>query len=313
VLFRSLSLVKDAIGRGPGMRRHIPAILFLFSIAVLIVSLARPQAQILLPGRSGTIILALDVSGSMRAQDVKPNRLDAAKAAAKSFIDKQPRTVRIGLVIFSGTAALVQPPTTVKEDMVAALNRLFPQRGTAIGSGLLTSLNAVLEDEGLQPPPNPEDPQSSASQPLQSQQPAQDTPPAVPPGSNKTAAIVLLSDGQSNQGPDPLDIADQVANWGIRVFTVGVGTTGGAIVGWYGRSFRVELDEPTLKAIANKTGGSYFKATDENQLLKVYQDLSTKLIVERQKTELTALFAAIAAGALLVAGALSLAWFNRLP
>ena len=328
--YASLSLVKEAVGRGPGIRRHIPAILFLVSLTVLIVALARPQATVTLPGESGTIILALDVSGSMRAQDVKPSRMEAAKAAARAFVERQPRLVRIGVVIFSGTAALVQPPTSVKDDVLSAINRLYPQRGTAIGSGLLTSLNAVLEAEGLQQPASAfDDPFSAGSQPSvgnQSQgnqsQGAQDpfsqqqypTPPQpLPPGSDKNGAIVLMSDGQSNQGPDPLDIADVVANWGIRVFTVGVGTPGGSIVGWYGRSFRVQLDEATLKAIANKTGGNYYRAQDENQLLKIYQTLSTKLVVERQQTELTALFAAVAAGVLLIAGALSLAWFNRLP
>ena len=329
--YASLSLVKEAVGRGPGVRRHIPAILFLFSLTVLIVALARPQALVTLPGESGTIILALDVSGSMRAQDVKPSRIEAAKTAARAFVEKQPHMVRIGVVIFSGTAALVQPPTNVRDDVLSAINRLYPQRGTAIGSGLLSSLNAVLEAEGLQQPPQSfDDPFSAGSQSQSGQSqngqsqgngttqdpnaPQYPTPTqALPPGSNKNAAIVLMSDGQSNQGPDPLDIADVVANWGIRVFTVGVGTSGGAIVGWYGRSFRVQLDEPTLKAIANKTGGSYYRAQDENQLIKIYQTLSTRLIVERQQTELTALFAAIAAGALLIAGALSLAWFNRLP
>ena len=135
----------------------------------------------------------------------------------------------------------------------------------------------------------------------------------MPPGSYKSAVIVLMTDGQSNQGPDPLDIADKAANLGVRVFTVGVGTKEGAIIGFEGFSFRVILDEATCKEIAAKTAGTYFKASSEGDLHKIYENLSTRLMVEREKTEITAIFVAVAAALLLAAGAFSLLWFNRLP
>jgi len=142
--FASLLVVKDALGRGPGIRRHIPAIFFLVGLAVGIFALARPQATVLLPSNRGTVILALDMSGSMRARDIAPSRFEAAKAAARAFIEKQPRNVRVGIVAFSATAALVQPPTTNHDDLLAAMDRLRTQRGTAIGSGILVSLDAIL-------------------------------------------------------------------------------------------------------------------------------------------------------------------------
>jgi Ca-activated chloride channel family protein len=309
--YSSLSLVKEALGRGPGVRRHIPAVLFFLGLTVMIVALARPAASVLLPSERGTVILAIDISGSMRAQDIKPSRIDAAKAAARAFIQRQPGSVRIGIVAFGGSASLVQAPVTDRDQLYAAIDRLRTQRSTAIGSGLLVSLDAIFENPAA-------DNSSRAASPTQPLMPAQQdqsqaAPPPVPPGSYKSAVIVLLSDGQSNTGPDPLDIADQAANRGVRVFTVGVGTPQGALIGMEGFSFRVFLDENTLKQIAAKTGGSYFRAEDENQLKGIYEALSTRLIVEKSQTEITAIFTAVAAALLLVAGSLSLLWFSRLP
>jgi Ca-activated chloride channel family protein len=310
--YASLSLVKDALGKGPGIRRHIPAAIFLAGMTVIIVALARPSATVILPSEEGTVILSMDVSGSMRATDIKPSRMEAVKEAARIFIEKRPRNVRIGIVAFSGSAELIQPPTTDNDQLLAAVNRLHPERYTAIGSGLQAALDAIFEkpDQAQAatdtPPPDPNNPLTPAS-------PDQQEPPPVPPGSYKSAVIVLMSDGQSNQGPDPLDVADKAANLGVRVFTVGVGTKEGAIIGFEGFSFRVILDEATLKAIAGKTAGEYFKASSEGDLQRIYNNLSTRLMVERERTEITALFVAAAAALLLAAGALSLLWFNRLP
>lgn len=308
--YASLSLVKDALGKGPGIRRHIPAALFLAGLTVIIFALARPSATVDLPSEEGTVLLSMDVSGSMRATDIKPSRMEAVKEAARIFIQKRPRNVRIGIVAFSGTAELIQPPITDNDQLMAAVNRLHPERYTAIGSGLQAALDAIFEktDQATTdtPPPDPNNPLTSASPPDQE-------PPPVPPGSYKSAVIVLMSDGQSNQGPDPLDVADKAANLGVRVFTVGVGTKEGAVIGFEGFSFRVILDEATLKAIAGKTAGTYFKASSESDLHKIYENLSTRLMVEREKTEITALFVAAAAALLLIAGAFSLLWFNRLP
>lgn len=350
--YASLSLVKDAMGKGPGIRRHVPAVLFLLALAVMIFALARPSATVFLPSEEGTVILSMDVSGSMRAQDIKPSRMEAVKEAARGFISKQPRNVRIGIVAFSGSAELIQPPTTDRDQLMSAVNRLRPQRYTAIGSGLLAALEAIFPDkpevaadtqadsQGNSQGGSPGSQQDSqggssgfqgGSQSSQSSQGSSSSAPQisstdplapapndqeqapVSPGSYKSAVVVLLSDGQSNQGPDPLDVADKAANLGVRVFTVGVGTKEGAIIGFEGFSFRVILDEATLKAVAAKTGGTYYKASTETDLHNIYDFLSTRLMVEQQKTEITVIFTAIAGALLLIAGAFSLAWFNRLP
>ena len=320
--YASLIVVKDALGKGPGFRRHIPVILFLAGLAVGIFALSRPSATVMLPSNRGTVILALDISGSMRAHDIKPNRLDAAKTAAKSFIEKQPHRIRVGLVAFAGTAALVQAPTTVREDLYAAIDRLYPQRATAVGSAIVVALNSIFEDEkrsesGGQPPGS--DPQAPGSDP-QAQPPADQqlapapdqAPQPVAPGSYTSAVIVLLTDGQTNTGPDPLDAAQEAADRGVRVFTVGVGTNQGDVVGAEGRYFRVSLDEDTLKKIAHNTAAAYYRASDESELMRIYNALSVRLVMGKDTLEVTALFAGIALAAFLLGGFLSQLWFNRL-
>ena len=320
--YASLLVVKDALGRGPGLRRHIPALLFLLGLAVGIFAISRPQATVLLPSNRGTVILALDMSGSMRAQDIAPSRFEAAKAAARAFIEKQPKNVRVGIVAFSATAALVQPPTTNHDDLLAAKDRLRTQRGTAIGSGILVSLDAIFEDAAsnasgsadaqTQNDPNAAAPAPSRDLPLTSSSDATQPVP-VAPGSYTSAVVVLLTDGQNNTGPDPLDAADQAANKGVRVFTVGIGTNRGDVVGAEGRFFRVQLDEASLKKIAQNTAASYFKADNEGDLVRIYQALSVRLVMGRDRTEITAILTAIALAVLVVGSALSLGWFNRMP
>jgi len=330
--YASLIVVKDALGKGPGFRRHIPVILFLLGLTVGIIALGRPSATVTLPSNRGTVILAIDISGSMRAHDIKPSRIEAAKAAARTFIEKQPRRVRVGIVAFAGTAALVQAPTTVRDDLYAAIERLYPQRATAVGSAILTALNAIFEDEkkrygggsdqGSGAAGNGSDPQANADpngssqqspdQPLGSAPSPDQAPQPVAPGSYTSAAIVLLTDGQTNTGPDPLDAAQQAADRGVRIFTVGVGTNQGDVVGAEGRYFRVSLDEDTLKKIAHNTAAAYYKASDEGELMRIYQALSVRLIVGRDTLEITALFAGLAVLAFLLGGLLSQLWFNRL-
>ncbi|HET6451277.1 MAG TPA: VWA domain-containing protein, partial [Spirochaetia bacterium] len=300
--YASLLVVKDALGKGPGFRRHVPVILFLTGLAIGIFALSRPQATVTLPSNRGTVILAIDESGSMRAHDIKPSRIEAAKAAAHRFVEKEPRRVRVGIVAFAGTAALVQAPTTNKEDLYAAIDRLYTQRATAIGSGILVSLGAIFEDEKRAqedasgqaagangPDPNGQGQQDPSAlpnpdQPLGTQQDQAPQPAPVAPGSYDSAAIILLTDGQSNTGPDPLDAAQQAADRGVRVFTVGIGTTRGDIVGMEGRSFRVALDEDTLKKIAHNTAASYFKASDEGELMRIYDALSVRLVMGKDQT-----------------------------
>jgi Ca-activated chloride channel family protein len=304
--YASLSLVKDALGKGPGLRRHIPPLFFLLGLTVLIVALARPAATMLLPSQQGTVILTFDVSGSMRAEDMKPSRLEAAKAAARIFIEKQPSNVRIGIVSFSDNASIVLAPTTDREAIFGAINRLTSQRATGIGRGILTSLDAIFEV------PIPEAPRFRPGESIVLPTPTP-TPTPVPRGEYTPAIIVLLSDGQSNVGPPPLTVVEEAANRGVRVYTVGVGSPEGIVLNFQGRSVRVRLDEETLKKIAQETDGAYFKADTATDLQKIYENLSTKLVFKAEKTELTAFFTGAAVVLLLIAGTLSLLWFNRLP
>ena len=313
VRFASVALVKQAVGRGPGWRRHVPPVLLLAALALLLLATARPMAIVKLPSQQETIILAMDVSGSMRATDVLPDRLTAAQNAAKAFIKELPRSVRVGIVSFAGTAAVVQPPTQSREDVVAAIDRFQLQRGTAIGSGIVLSLATLFPDAGIDlsqitgARPMPADPIGKKKS--DGNKPADAAP--VPPGSYPSGAIILLTDGQRTTGPDPIDAAKMAADRGVKVFSVGIGTKDGETIGFEGWSMRVRLDEDTLKNISNLTRAEYFYAGTAEDLKKVYQSLSTRLVVEKKETEISGLFAA--AGALLVvlAAGLSVAWFGR--
>jgi Ca-activated chloride channel family protein len=269
----------------------------------MLFATARPMAVITLPTHHETVILAMDVSGSMRANDVEPSRIEAAQAAARAFIAQQPRSTRIGVVAFAGSAALVQPPTSNRHDLRAAIDQLQLQHATAVGSGILVSLKAIFPQEEFElPPPGQRRP---AKQSLP-------TAKAVPPGSYAEAAIILLTDGQTTAGPDPVDAARLAAERGVRVFTVGVGTDNGQILNGEGWSMRVRLDEEPLKAIADLTRAEYFYAGSAPDLRKVYETLRAKLVLEKKETEITALFSAIGAAAVLLSATLSLLWFNRI-
>jgi len=307
--YASLSLVRDAIGKGPGFRRHIPPIIFLLAIVIMIVALARPIAVVTLPAQEGTVILVVDVSGSMFAEDLKPSRMEAAKAAARTFVDKQNASVKIGVVSFSDNAFVVQSPTIDRDAVNAAINRLEPQRGTAIGRGLLTGMEAINEEA------NAEDAAFGRSRPSQfgATPTPSPTPKPLPKGMYAPAVMILLSDGESNIGPNPLEVLEPIINQGVRVYTVGVGSPEGTILRIQGRAIRVRLDEAVMKKIAEKTDGEYFNASNENDLRSIYEKLGTRLTLRTEKTEVTAVFTAGAALLTLVAGFLSLWWFNRLP
>ncbi len=308
--YASLSLVREAVGKGPGIRRHVPPALLLAAVALMLVAVARPYAVIPTPRQEGTVILAIDVSGSMQAQDVQPNRMEAAKAAAKQFVAKQSDQVRIGVVSFSTDASIVQPPTTDKDAVIAAIDRLRPQRATAIGKGILISLDAIFAN-GEEAPPSAKwlGPGAIAEPPGALALPS----PSIQPRSIPVAAaaIVLLTDGQNNQYPPPLAVVDEAASRGVRVYTIGLGTTNGTVLRLGGRAFRTSLDETTLKAIAEATDAQYFNATSEQELQQIYSNLSTELVLQKEKTEVSGLFAAGAAALTIVAGALSLVWFGR--
>jgi len=313
VRYASLSLVRAALGPGHRIRRHVPPALLLAAVTAAIFALARPTATVTLPSQYMTIALAMDVSLSMRATDVEPSRLIAAQNAAKSFIDELPPDVRLGIVSFAGTAAVVQTPTDNKTDMRAAIDRFQLQRATATGSGLILALGMLFPDDGL-------DVESvalsmrhagaslDAAEPRDVERPRRDP---VAPGSYTAGVIILLSDGRRTTGPDPIQIAKMAADRGVRVYTVGFGTLQGTTIGFEDYQIYVRLDEETLKAIAKATGGEYFHAGTAADLRAVYQNLNSKLALERQRTEVGALASGIAALLALLAALLSVWWFQR--
>ncbi|NUZ07211.1 VWA domain-containing protein [Piscinibacter koreensis] len=306
--YASLGLVKEALGARRGWRRHVPPLLLLTAIIALLLAAARPAALIALPMTQETIVLAMDVSGSMRATDVQPNRLIASQEAAKAFVADLPRDVRVAVVAFAGTAAVVQAPTLSREDVYAAIDRFQLQRATAIGSGIVLSLATLFPEAGIDlsqitgqrnMPPGPNDKPKPEFKP-------------VPPGSYTSAAIILLTDGQRTTGPDPIEAAKMAADRGIRVYTVGIGTKEGETIGFEGWSMRVRLDEETLKTIANLTRADYFYAGTAADLKKVYQGLSNRFVVEKKETEISGLLAGFGALLVMLAAGLSVWWFGRI-
>lgn len=311
--YASLALVRDAVGKGPGVKRHVPAAFYLLALTAMIVALARPQAPIEVPHNTGTVILSIDVSGSMQASDVRPNRMEATKEAARLFVKRQPKGVKVGVVSFSDFGALVQPPTRDKDAVLRAIDRLRPQRGTNIGAGIEVALDAIVEDLDLPRPTATPGAGGVGGRAVG----ARPTPVPAPSGGEgrKTppASIVLVSDGESNVGPPPLEVAQAAAAAGVKVYTVGIGTREGSVLRIQGRSVFTRLDEDTLKGVAEVTGGRYLSAQNESELLKVYDELSRERAFEKEKTEVTF---AVTLGALLlslIGGVLSLLWFNRLP
>lgn len=322
--YASLGLVKQAQGPGNRVRRHIPPALFLLGVTFLIAALARPAALVTLPSQRETIVLSMDISGSMRASDVSPKRITAAQAAARDFISEQPPGARIGLVAFSTSAMEMQAPTLNREDLLAAVDRLEPQRFTAVGSGILVALKSIFPDADIDVGGLRRDldrnrgdtgrqGRNLGGAPLgQAPKSEPETPPPVQPGSYKNAIVILMSDGSTNAGADPIEAARIAANRGVRVFTVGFGTESGGVVEFEGRTMQVRLDEDTLKQVADITRGTYFRASSGADLKQIYKTLTTKLVMETQKTEVTALFAGVAVVLTAVAALLSMLWFGRL-
>ena len=311
--YASLAMVRNALSAGQTVRRHVPPLLFLLAIVAMIVAVARPAAVITLPSQHDVVVLAIDVSGSMRAKDVEPNRLAAAQAAAKTFVEEQPRSTRLGVVAFAATALVVQHPTQNREDILAAIDRLQLQRGTAVGSGIVVSLATIFPNAGITlqsvsgEKPRP-DPWRVPQDPSKVKEP----PKPVPPGSYTSAAIVLLTDGQTTTGPNPIEAAKLAADRGVRVFTVGIGTPDGEVMGFEGWRMRVRLDEETLKTVATMTRGQYFYAGNAAELKKVYRSLNSRFVLEKKETEVSAIFAAVAALLAVCSAMLSLLWFNRI-
>lgn len=314
--YASAALVSAAVGRGPGRLRHVAPAAYLLFVSFAAVATARPAAVVTVPSNESTIVLAIDVSGSMRAQDVQPSRIEAAKAAAITFVEKKRAhpSVRIGIVAFAEEAFIVQPPTTDRDATNAAIARLQPQRGTAIGQAILTALDALVE-EGEDELPSEHFARTRAA----------GARPVAPFGTRTfaSAEIVLLTDGVNTRPPSPTEVIDEAVSRGVRIYTIGLGTTQGAAIpaqggfgggfGPGGGGFRARLDEATLKKVAEATDGEYFNAENAQDLTRIYDHLGSEVVFRRARTDISAAFAALAALAGLAGGAFSLRTFNRLP
>jgi Ca-activated chloride channel family protein len=302
--YGNLGFVQNATGRSLGIRRHIPPLLFLIALAILIVALARPQADVSVPHIEGTVILAFDVSGSMAADDLKPTRIEAAKAAAQDFVERQPSSVAIGVVSFSDNGFSVQVPTNNETDILAAINRLTPQRGTSIANGILVSLTTIATARS-----GDNNPSFYSNLPPT----AEATPTPVPKGTYIPGVIVLLTDGENNENPDPLEAAQAASDQGVRIYTVGIGSAQGTNLNINGFSVFTALDEDMLQQISQLTDGTYYNADTEQELLNVYDHLNPELILKPEMIEVTPIFAGVSIFVLLLGGIASLAWFGRLP
>jgi Ca-activated chloride channel family protein len=294
-------------GRSRGANRTIrvvlPGALLIVAFTLLAVALARPQATVALPRPEGTVMLTFDVSGSMAASDTQPTRLDTAKELASSIVKRQPPGVVVGLVAFSDAGITVKPPSSDQAEVLAAINRLAPARGTSVGQGILAAVDAIARAAQ----DTPADYYSNRSP-----EPTE-TPAPVPPGSDASAVIVLLSDGENNERPDPMEAAQLAADRGIRIVTIGIGSTSGTDLDLDGFKVHTQLDETALTSIADLTAGAYHRANDEASAAAIYDSLQPRLVVRSEPLEVTALFAALGV-TLLVAGVVaSLAWTGRLP
>jgi len=302
--YGSLGMVQGGRGHPPGARRHVPAMLFLLGLTILLLALARPQTVVSLPRIEGTVILAFDVSGSMAAEDLEPNRMEAAKAAARDFVQKQPPSIQIGVVAFSDSGFSVQTPTNDQAAILASIDRLTPRRGTSLANGILASLKTIDTMSNPAPAPRLYSNLTPAPEP---------TATPVPEGKYTSAVIILLTDGENNERPDPLAAARAAADRGVRIYTIGVGSVAGTTIHVEGFTVHTKLDEALLQEIAQLTDGLYYNAGNEEDLRMIYENIDPQLVIRPEKTEVTSIFAGASILILLIGGTFSLAWFSRLP
>jgi Ca-activated chloride channel family protein len=291
-----LSVVQNTAGGKLGKERHLPPLIYLFGLAILFFSLARPEVFAELPRIEGTVILALDVSHSMAADDLEPSRMEAAKAAAKGFIENQPSTIKVGVVAFSNGGLVIQPPTDDQTALLSTIDRLSPQGATSLGQGIFSAINAIAGE-------------AIAIDPVTFEEGA----PLPDIGHYSSAVVLLLTDGENTSSPNPLEIAQLAAQAGIRIYPVGIGSKEGVILNIDGFNVSTQLDETALNEIASLTNGSYFFAEDEETLKEIYNNVDLQLAVRGEKVEVTAIFAAISLIFFLIGGGLALIWFGRMP
>ena len=278
-----------------GRLRHVPPLVILAAVALLAVASARPQVTLPVPRMEGTVMLAMDVSSSMAAEDVEPTRMDAAKLVASTLVERRPDHSNIGVVAFGEGGMVVQPPTDDDEALLATIERLVPYSGTSLGRGMLTALNLVVPESEAAPADHalPDD--------------------AEPRAAFAPAIIVLLTDGENTDPPEPLEIAQTAIERGVRVYTVGIGTEEGATIEVDGFNLFTQLNRPVLEEIALLTEGVYFMLDDVEDTPLVYEELETEFVVESEEVEVTSFLGGISALLLLAGGLLSLFWFGRMP
>src|SRR5262245_31019030 len=302
------SVTPTAAAAGPARRRsawrrRLPAALTVAGMTILVLSLARPQSVIGVPRLEGTVLLALDVSGSMAATDVEPSRLEVAKAAALKFVEAAPASLQIGVVVFSDAGFSTQVPTYERGPVAAAIQRLEPERGTSLGGGILSALTAIAVSDG----------NDGADFYTTASLPPSPSPTPVPSGVHEPVVVVLLTDGENTEDPGPDDAIQAARDRGIRVNTVGVGTTAGTTIETEGFRIHTSLDEDALKDIAARTDGAYYAAADQDDVTRIGDDVGRKLVVRSEPFELTPLFALAGFALLVIGGLASLRWFGRAP
>jgi Ca-activated chloride channel family protein len=279
--------------RWTGVRQHLPPLLFLAALTLLMVAVARPEATIGVPRKTGTVILAFDVSNSMAAKDVEPTRLAAAQAAAIAFVQAQPDTVDIGVVAFSQGALNTHLPTNAHEETTAAIKRLTVAGGTSLGHAILAALTAIVGQTVTLPDPSSDAP-----------------PPDL--GYWGSATIVLLSDGEDTGGPDAVAAAELAAAAGVHIDTVGVGTVEGTTIEVDGYELATALNEQLLTQIAETTRGAYHRAENAQALGAIYQSLDLRTTTREELVELTGAAVGIAVLLLTIGGLLMINWFGRI-
>jgi Ca-activated chloride channel family protein len=292
----TMGMVQNSSGHELGLRRHAPPTFFLLGLTFLLIGMARPEMMVSLPRTEGTVILAFDVSNSMKADDLEPTRIDAAKAAARAFVENQPRTIMIGVVAFSNGGLIVQQPTFDQAAVLSTIERLSSQGGTSLGQGIFTSLNAIAGEAIAID-------EASLDEDL----------PSIQIENSSAAVVLLLTDGENTELPDPLEIAQVAAEAGVRIYPVGIGSQEGSVIQVDGFNILTQLNERTLQEIASLTNGSYYHAEDEETLQEIYESIDLQLTINGEKSEVTSIVAGISLLFLLIGGSLSLRWLGRLP